>query len=86
MTTATDNVPYSQAREITPILARSPEHVIDLIWQAHKQLCVDQVPNVENVSYDQRERMLMKRFAIIKLTDEIWSNYDFISKYITTPV
>ena len=47
MTTATDNVPYSQAREITPILARSPEHVIDLIWQAHKQLCVDQVPNVE---------------------------------------
>jgi len=55
-------------------------------WQTHRELCIDQTHNIESLSSGQRERMLLARFEIVKLTDEVWSNYDFISKSVFTPV
>jgi ABC-type Mn2+/Zn2+ transport system ATPase subunit len=86
MTTPTDDVPYSQAREITPIVARSPEHVVQLLWEVHTSLCVNQIPNADKLSAGQRERALLARFQVIRLTDEVWSNYDFISASVFTPI
>lgn len=86
MTTPTIDIPYSQAREISPIITRTPLDVVKLLWQTHRELCIDQTHNIESLSSGQRERMLLARFEIVKLTDEVWSNYDFISKSVFTPV
>lgn len=86
MTTPTQNIPYSQAREIIPIIARTPDDVARLIWQTHQELCLDQITGAQTMNANQAHRAVLARFEVVRLADEVWSNYEFISTNLFTPI
>lgn len=83
MTTPTQSGSY--AREITPIVAKDKNQVLLLIWNAHQEFVIDEIPGIQTLSNSYREIKMRERFEIKLLTDGVWATKEYITPQILTP-
>lgn len=86
MTNATRKCPISTAIEITPIIASTEDHAIELIWQVYPDLIRREISKIDLYNATQRNEVIAKHFELTLLTTEIWSKKDFISRTLLGPI
>lgn len=73
------------ARDIVPIVAKSKEHAMDIVWKVHREWLVSTVPSIAQAPPQSQRAELAKHADVTLLTDGLWGIKDYVPQVILTP-